>query len=343
MGQSSDTDREPEDGGEGSAAEQGGTREATRERPDPGGGEVCRRLVRVIGRPATRHTAGRAHSDEREDEEEDGADDPEFIQNLVVRLLWDEALPGREVRVRLVWEASPCVVEEVHVLLRRELAVPAGAQDGVVEEDAAADVRVDQPLVPAGHVLERIFAALAEAERAEEGAQVARAKGENADRDGEGAGRRIDQPARGRGAAGGGCGDDRGHREVKAEQPGERGAEHDPDRARHAGDERQAPEAVRRRVEGGEAEHEHHRRERCQVMLAEERGLPMRRVRGVHEGRVEESEEPVADGDDRVGRDDAEEQPELHSAAHEEHEPEREDAVLQQLRRRHHRLGAVQR
>ena len=57
--------------------------------------------------------------------------------------------------------------------------VPAGADDRVVEEDAAADVRVDQPLVPARGVPERIVLSLADPDRAEERAQVARAKSQS--------------------------------------------------------------------------------------------------------------------------------------------------------------------
>ena len=108
---------------------------------------------------------------------------PELVEHLVVGLLRDEGLVARGSSRRLLGEARARVVEEAGELLRRQLAVPARAQDRVVEEDPAADVGVDQTLVPAGGVAELVLPALADPDRAEERAQVARAEGEHADRD----------------------------------------------------------------------------------------------------------------------------------------------------------------
>ena len=62
---------------------------------------------------------------------------------------------AREVARRLVGEALAGVREVPRVLLRRQLAVPPGAEQRAVEKDAAADVRVDQALAPARRVLAR--------------------------------------------------------------------------------------------------------------------------------------------------------------------------------------------
>ena len=60
---------------------------------------------------------------------------------------------AREVVRRLVGEALARVRKVARVLLGRQLAVPAGAEERPVEKDAAADVRVDQALAPARRVL----------------------------------------------------------------------------------------------------------------------------------------------------------------------------------------------
>ena len=77
---------------------------------------------------------------------------------------------------RLVGEARARVGEEARVVLRRQLAVPAGAEERVVEEDAAADVDVDQPLAPARGVLPGVLRLSRGAERTLEEAELAAAE-----------------------------------------------------------------------------------------------------------------------------------------------------------------------
>ena len=125
---------------------------APRERAEPRGRV---RTPRVPGSPSRPSARARRHDRERgQHEEERGADEAELEEHLVVGLLRDEVSSvGREVVGRLVGEA----LARVRQVLRD---TPAGAarpasrcRGRAVEEDAAADVGVDQPLAPAGRVL----------------------------------------------------------------------------------------------------------------------------------------------------------------------------------------------
>ena len=125
---------------------------------------VRRSTLRARRRAATRATRGRgapsasAGSSERDEQPEQGdaARKAELVQHLVECLLRDE-LPvcAREVPGRLVAEATACVREIPGERLRRQIPVPARSEQGMVDEDPAADVREDQPLAPARCVLAR--------------------------------------------------------------------------------------------------------------------------------------------------------------------------------------------
>ena len=227
------------------------------------------------------------------------------------------------------------------VLARREQAVPAGARDRVLEEDAAADVRVDQPLVPARGIAERIVPALPDPDGAEKRAQVTRAKRQDADRDCDRRRRRErDGALRGHAPRDGGR-DDRPDGEVQPEQSGQRGSENDADGPGDPGHQRQATETVRGGEECGQPDCEHHRGEGREIVLAEEGRLSARREARLDEGGVEEGEQAVADRHHCERDQHSQQQPELQRSPHEEHEAEREHAVLEQLDGGRHRLCAV--
>ncbi len=104
-------------------------------------GEPRRRHVcELATRPARPAQAGSERAPHREQyrrEEQGGAGEAEFEEHLVVRLLRDQgAVAPREVARRLVREALLCVRQITREVLRRKLALPAGAEQRAIEEDA---------------------------------------------------------------------------------------------------------------------------------------------------------------------------------------------------------------
>ena len=79
------------------------------------------------------------------------------------------------------------------------------------------------------------------------------------------------------------------------------------------------------------ADRERQRREGGEVVLAGERGLAPAGKRDSTK-RVEEGEHAPGDRGDREGDEQADDEPQLHAPPHEQHEAEREHAVLEQLR-----------
>ena len=203
-----------------------------------------------------------------------GADEAELEEHLVVGLLRDEdAVRGREVVRRLVGEPLARVGEVADELLRWQQPVPAGAEDRLVEEDAASDVGEDQALAPARGVLPGMLR-----RRPEPRLEKAEIASSERDRAGGGDARdrqRYDRrrPAEIAAATRQDEHDERG--EVDADQAREGGAENRPDHADHEPSDREWAWIAAACVDALQPDRGREGREGGEIVLAHERPLSL--------------------------------------------------------------------